>query len=147
MSSLFSIKIWKIMRTILEYLWNTKDQWLIYEESNFKSVEYWFQFLVRSNDKVVSGYVSILKRGATCWKDSLQCLVANFIYDTEFFVAFDAGKELFGYWSLLTSLEWYPSLMVQSFYTDSSTRAIAQAEELIFHLRTKYFLHRYHLVR
>ena len=31
---------WKVVKTILKYLRNTKDQWLIYEEFNLKLVEY-----------------------------------------------------------------------------------------------------------
>ena len=31
---------WKVVKTILKYLRNTKDQWLIYGESNIKLVGY-----------------------------------------------------------------------------------------------------------
>ena len=42
----------------------------------------------------MSDYDFILERRATCWKGFMQHSVANFICDTKFFMAFDAGKEV-----------------------------------------------------
>ena len=79
---------------MLKYLWNTKDQWLVYEESDLKSKKYWFQFLVGSKWQSCVRLWFYPKRGATCWKDSMQYSVASFICDMEFFTTFDTGKEV-----------------------------------------------------
>ena len=58
------------MKTILKYLRNTKDQWLIYGESDLKLMEYIdssFQ-LDRDDSKSVSSFIFILNGGAICWK-------------------------------------------------------------------------------
>ena len=53
---------WKVVKIIIKYLRNIKDQWLIYEESNLKLMEFTdsnFQ-LDYDDSKSVSRYVFIL---------------------------------------------------------------------------------------
>ena len=55
-------KYWKIAKAILKYLRNTKDQWLIYGDTDLKLVGYInFIFLLDYDDsRSMSGYVFIL---------------------------------------------------------------------------------------
>ena len=63
---------WKVVKSILKYLRNTKDQWLIYGEPDLKLVGYTdssFQ-LDRDDSKSVSGFVFTLNGGVICWNSS-----------------------------------------------------------------------------
>ena len=57
---------WKVVKTILKYLRNTKDQWLIYGESDLKLVGYTDSSFMSDQDdsKSVSGFIFILNGGA-----------------------------------------------------------------------------------
>ena len=59
---------WNVVKTILKYLRNTKDQWLIYGESDFKLVRFVDSNFQSDHDdsKSVSGYIYILNGGAIC---------------------------------------------------------------------------------
>ena len=63
---------WKVVKTILKYLRNTKDQWLIYGEFDLKLVGYTDSSFMSDQDdsKSVSGFIFILNGGAICWKSS-----------------------------------------------------------------------------
>ena len=61
---------WKVVKAILKYLRNTKDQWLVYDESDLKligSTDFSFQS-DHDDNRSVSGYIFILNGGAICWK-------------------------------------------------------------------------------
>ena len=49
----------KVVKTILKYLKNTKDQWLVYGETNLKLVEFTDSNFQSENDdsKSISGYI------------------------------------------------------------------------------------------
>ena len=66
--SSFSENHWKVIKTILEYLKNTKDQWLIYGESDLKLMGFTnFSFQSDHDDsKSMSGYIYILNNRAIC---------------------------------------------------------------------------------
>ena len=57
---------WKVVKTILKYLRNTKDQWLIYEECDLKLVGFTdFNFQSDHDDsKSMSGYIYTINGGA-----------------------------------------------------------------------------------
>ena len=57
---------WKIIKTILKYLRNIKDQWLIYGESDLKFIRFTdFNFQSDHDDsKSISKYIYILNDGA-----------------------------------------------------------------------------------
>ena len=59
---------WKVVKTILKYLRNTKNKWLIYEESDLKLMEFTdFNFQSDLDDsKSVSRYIYTLNSGAIC---------------------------------------------------------------------------------
>ena len=86
---------WKVAKTILKYLKNTKDQWLVFEESDLKLMRYTdFNFQSNHDDsKSVLGYIFILNNGAVCWKSFMQHTIADSIYKAEYITAFDAAKE------------------------------------------------------
>ena len=52
----------------------------------------------------MSDYIFTLKEGATCWKNSMQHLVANFVCDIEFFAVFDGGKKIIWLWKFISKL-------------------------------------------
>ena len=57
---------WKVVKTILKYLRNTKDQWLIYGEPDLKLMGYTDSSFQsdRDDSKSVSRFVFILNGGA-----------------------------------------------------------------------------------
>ena len=63
---------WKVVKTILKYLRNTKDQWLIYGESDLRLIGFTDSSFQsdRDDSKSVSGFIFILNGGAVCWKSS-----------------------------------------------------------------------------
>ena len=136
------------MKTILKYLRNTKDQWLIYGEPDLKLERFTDSSFEsdRDDSKSVSGFVFTLNGGAICWKSSKQNTVADSVCEAEYIAASDAAKEAVWLWKFLGKLG------VASFldgpvplYCDS-TGAIAQAKEPRSHHRTKHILRRFHLV-
>ena len=74
---------------------NTKDQWLIYGESDLKLMGYTdFSFQSNHDDsKSISGYVFILNDGAVSWKSFKQQTVANSNTEVEYITASEAAKE------------------------------------------------------
>ena len=62
---------WKVVKTILKYLRNTKDQWLVYDETDLKLMRFTdsnFQ-LDHDDSKSVLDYIFILNDGVICWKN------------------------------------------------------------------------------
>ena len=59
---------WKVVKTILKYLRNTKDQWLIYREPDLKLMGYTDSSFQsdRDDSKSISGFVFTLNGGAIC---------------------------------------------------------------------------------
>ena len=65
---------WKVVKTILKYLRNTKDQWLVYGESDLRLIRFIDSSFQsdRDDSKSVSGFIFTLNGGAVCWKSSKQ---------------------------------------------------------------------------
>ena len=61
-------KYWKVVKIIPKYLRNTKDQWLIYRDTDLKLVGYTDCSFQLDNDdsRSLSGYVFTLNGGAIC---------------------------------------------------------------------------------
>ena len=61
---------WKVVKTILKYLRNTKDQWLVYGESDLRLIGFTDSSFKSDHDdsKSVSRFIFILNGGAICWK-------------------------------------------------------------------------------
>ena len=88
-------KHWKITKVILKYLRNTKDQWLIYRNTDLKLVGYTdFNFQSDHDDgKSVSGYVFIMNGGALYWKSFKQHTMADSICKVKYIAASNTVKE------------------------------------------------------
>ena len=140
---------WRVVKTILKYLRNTRDQWLIYEDSDLKLVGYTDSSFQsdRDDSKSVSGFVFTLNGGAICWKSSKQATVADSVCEAEDIAASDAAKEAVWLQKFLGELGVAPSLDGPIPVYCDSTGAIAQAREPKSHQRTKHILRCYHLVR
>ena len=59
---------WKVVKIILKYLRNIKDQWLIFGESDLKLMEFTDSSFQSNNDesKSLSKFIFILNGGAVC---------------------------------------------------------------------------------
>ena len=86
---------WKVVKTILKYLRNTRDQWLVYGEPDLKLVGFTDSSFQsdRDDSKSVSGFIFTLNGGAICWKSSKQHTVADSVCEAEYVAASDAAKE------------------------------------------------------
>ena len=89
---------WKVMKIILKYLRNTKDQWLIYGDTDLKLVKYTnFNFQSNHDDnKNVSGYVFTMNKGVICWKNFMQHMVADLICEAKYVATSMLQRRLFG---------------------------------------------------
>ena len=87
---------YQVIKTILKYLRNTKDQWLIYEESDLKLMGFTNSNFQSDHDdsKSMSGYIYTLNNGVICWKCSKQHTVADSTCKAEYITAFDAVKDV-----------------------------------------------------
>ena len=66
---------WKVVKSILKYLRNTKDQWLVYGETDLKLVGFTdSSFQSNHDDKSVSDYIFILNDRAITRKVSNSTL-------------------------------------------------------------------------
>ena len=141
-------KHWKIAKAILKYLRNTKDQWLIYRDSNLKLMRYTdFSFQSDCDDsRSMSGYVFTFNGGAICWKNLNQHTVVDSICEVEYIAAFDAAKEVVWLHKFIIELGVVPSIHDPILMYCDSSSAIAQVKEPKLHHRTKHVLHYYHLV-
>ena len=131
-----------MVKTILKYLKNTKDQWLIYEELDLKLVGYTdFSFQSNRDDsKSISEIIFILNRGVIYWKSSKTHTVTDSVCEVEYIIASDAAKEAMWLWKFLDKLRVVPILdsFVLVYY--DSIGAIAQAKEPKSHHHTKHIL-------
>ena len=83
-----------MVKAILKYLRNTKDQWLVYGESDLKLVGFTdssFQF-DHDDSRSMSGYIFTLNGRAIFWKSSKQQTVANSVCEVEYITASDTAK-------------------------------------------------------
>ena len=122
-----------MVKTILKYLRNTKDQWLVYGESDLKLVGFTNSSFQSDHDdsKSVSGYIFTLNGGAICWKSSKQHIVADSICKAEHMASSDAAKKVVWLRKFITELRVAPSLdgLVLLYY--DSTCAITRQRNLL----------------
>ena len=87
-----------MVKAILKYSKNSKDQWLVYGESDLKLVGFIDSSFQSAHDdsRSVSGYIFTLNGGAICWKSSKQHTVADSVCEAEYIAASDAVKEACG---------------------------------------------------
>ncbi|XP_070011459.1 secreted RxLR effector protein 161-like [Nicotiana sylvestris] len=86
---------WKVVKTILNYLRRTKDQFLIYGDSELKLEGYTDASFSSNKDdsKSISGYVFTLNGSAVSWKSSKQATVVDSVNEAEYIAASEAAKE------------------------------------------------------
>nr|GEX79172.1 hypothetical protein [Tanacetum cinerariifolium] len=70
---------WTNVKSILKYLKNTKDMFLVYEGDLKRELR--------------TGYVFVLNGGAVDWKSAKQSICATSSAEAEYIAAFDASKE------------------------------------------------------
>ena len=137
-----------MVKAIFKYLRNTKDQWLVYGESDLKLVGFTDSSFQSDHDdsRSVSGYIFTLNGGAICWKSSKQHIVADSVCEAEYIAASDAAKEAVWLRKFINELGVAPSLDGSILLYYDSTGAIAQMKELKAHQQTKHILRCFHLV-
>ena len=103
---------WKVVKTILKYLKNIKDQRLIYDETDLKLVGFTdFNFQSDHDDsKSVSRYIFTLNSGAICWKNFKQHTVADSVCEVEYITTSDTVKKAVWLWKFIGELEVAPSI-------------------------------------
>ena len=141
-------KHWIVVKNILKYLRNTKDQMLIYGEPDLKLEGFTDSSFEsdRDDSKSVSGYVFTLNARAICWKSSKQGTVADSVCEAEYIAALDAAKEAVWLKKFLDELRVASSLDGPVPLHCDNTGTIAQAKEPRSHHRNKHILRHYHLV-
>ncbi|RVW68068.1 Retrovirus-related Pol polyprotein from transposon TNT 1-94 [Vitis vinifera] len=140
---------WKVVKTILKYLRRTKDQFLIYGESELKLKGYTDASFASDKDdsKSISGYVFTLNGGAVSWKSSKQATVADSTTEAEYIAASEAAKEAVWMKKFISELGVVPSIEEPIPLLCDNNGAIAQAKEPRSHQKSKHVLRRYHLIR
>ena len=141
-------KHWKIVKIILKYLRNTKDQWLIYKDTDLKLVRYTnFNFQSDCDDsRSVSGYIFTLNGGDIYWKSFKQHTMADSVCEVEYNAASDATKEAVWLQKFIIELGVTPSIDGLVLLYCNSFSAITQAKEPNLHHHAKHILRHYHLV-
>ena len=102
----------KVIKIDLEYLRNTKDQWLIYEEFDLKLMEF-IDFTFQSdhdNCKSMSRYIFILNDGAIYWNSFKQHTMMDSVCKAEYITASEVVKEAIWLWKFIDELEVAPSI-------------------------------------
>ncbi|XP_070049841.1 secreted RxLR effector protein 161-like [Nicotiana tomentosiformis] len=86
---------WNMVKTILKYLRRTKDQVLIYGDSELKLEGYTDASFSSDKDdsKSIFGYVFTLNGGVVSWKNSKQATIADSVTEVEYIAASEAAKE------------------------------------------------------
>ncbi|XP_070052318.1 secreted RxLR effector protein 161-like [Nicotiana tomentosiformis] len=86
---------WKVLKTILKYLRRTKDQFLIYGDSELKLEGYTDASFSSDKDdsKSFLGYVFTFNGGAVSWKSFKQVTVADSMTEAEYIAASETAKE------------------------------------------------------
>ena len=140
---------WKVVKTILKYLRRTKDQFLIYGDSELKLKGYTDASFASDKDdsKSISGYVFTLNGGAVSWKSSKQPTVADSTTEAEYIAASEAAKEAVWLRKFIHELGVVPSIEESVPLLCDNNGAIAQAKEPRSHQKSKHILRRYHLIR
>ena len=110
---------------------DTKDQWLVYGESDLKLMGFTDSSFQSDHydSRSVSGYIFTLNGGAICWKSFKQHTVADSVYEAEYIAASDAVKEAVWLRKFINELGVAPSLDGPVLLYCDSTGAIAQVKE------------------
>nr|GEW01261.1 retrotransposon protein, putative, Ty1-copia subclass [Tanacetum cinerariifolium] len=106
---------WTAVKTILKYLRNTKDMFLVYggnPEAELRVECYCDAGFETGRDdtKSQTGYVFVLNGGAVDWKSSKQSTTAMSATETEYIAASEAGMEAVWIWKFISGLGIVPTI-------------------------------------
>ncbi|KAL0395095.1 UNVERIFIED_CONTAM: Retrovirus-related Pol polyprotein from transposon TNT 1-94 [Sesamum latifolium] len=138
-----------IEKSILKYLKRTKDIFLIYGGGEL-ILEGYSDASFQSDDddaKSHSGFVFKFNGGMVAWKSSKQDTKADSTTEAEYIAASEAAKEAVWMKNYIQELGVVPSIAEPIVIFCDNNGAIAQAQELRSHHRSKHILRHYHLLR
>jgi len=138
-----------VVKIILKYLRRTKDQFLIYGDSELKLKGYTNASFASDKDdsKSISGYVFTLNGSAVSWKSSKQATVAYSTTEAKYIAASEAAKEAIWMKKFIFELGMVPSIKELVPLLCNNNEVIAQAKEPRSHQKSKHILRSYHLIR
>jgi len=134
--------IGKWLRPFFKYLRRTKDQFLIFGDSELKLKGFTDASFSSDKDdsKSISGYVFTLNGGAVSWKSSKQATVADLTTEAEYIAASEAAKEVVWMKKFISELGVVPSIKDYVPSLCDNNGAIAQAKEPRSHKKSKHIL-------
>jgi hypothetical protein len=98
----------------------------------------------RDDRKSVTGYVFMINNGPVSWTSHKQSTVATSTMEAEYMALSDASREAIARQQLFTDLN--ISIPIPRLYSDNQA-ALAIAQNLVHHQRSKHIDIRYHFVR
>ena len=131
---------WKIVKIILKYLRNTKDQWLVYEKYDMKLVGFIDSSFQsdHDNNNSVSDFVFILNSEVIYWKSFKQHTMIDSVCQIEYIATSNAAKEAVWLRKFIDELRVASSLDGLVLLYCDSIGAITQAKKPKSHQRIKY---------
>ncbi|KAD4180297.1 hypothetical protein E3N88_28888 [Mikania micrantha] len=142
---------WMAVKSILKYLRNTKDMFLIYGSGEEELVvkgytDASFQ-TDRDDSRSQSGYVFIMNGGAVSWKSSKQDVVALSTTESEYIAASLAAQEAAWLRKFIADLGVVATIQdPQEIFCDNEG-AIAQIKEPRAHQKTRHIERRFNYIR
>nr|XP_043630410.1 secreted RxLR effector protein 161-like [Erigeron canadensis] len=127
---------WIAVKSILKYLWRTKDMFLVYggleEELSIKCyTDASFQ-TDRDDSRSQSGYVFVMNGGAVDWKSSKQSTVAQSTTEAEYIAASEAAQEAVWIRKFVAELGVVPSIKSpMEMYCDNLSTIILAKESRV----------------
>ena len=97
--------------------------------------------------KSISGFVFTSNRGAVSWKSSKQSITVDSTTEAEYIAASDAAKEAIWIQKFVSKLGLVPSIESAVPLFCDNNGAIALANELKSHQKSKHIERRYHVIR
>ncbi|GKA98885.1 retrotransposon protein, putative, ty1-copia subclass [Tanacetum coccineum] len=143
---------WIAVKTILKYLRNTKDMFLVYGGDMKRELRVSCYtdagYLTHTDDmRSQTGYVFVLNGGAVDWKSTKQSIFATSSTDAEYIAAFDASKEAVWIRKFISGLGVVPTIEEPiNMYCDN-TGAIAIAKDHEVTKGARHFLAKVHYLR
>ncbi|GJX13516.1 retrotransposon protein, putative, ty1-copia subclass [Tanacetum coccineum] len=143
---------WTAVKTILKYLRNTKDMFLVYDgnpEAELRVECYCDADFETDRDdtKSQTGYVFILNGGAVDWKSSKQSTTAMFATEAEYIAASEAAMEAVWIRKFISGLGIVPTINEPIRMFCDNSAALHFANEPGVQKGARHYHRRYHYVR
>jgi hypothetical protein len=145
-------KHWHAVKSILKYLRNTKDMFIVYggnPEAKLDVTGYCDASFETDKDdtKSQTGYVFVINGGAVDWKSKKQTTIAMSVTEAEYIAASEAAMEAVWIRKFISGLGIMPSIELPiNMYCDNSA-AVTFANEPGVMKGARHFPRRYHYVR